>query len=184
MLQFAYSFYWLYLIATVVFSFCHEIIHGYLLVCKGRVVKYILFSLYILIEAILFAPLIMIALASGVLLPAVIITLFFFGLVTAYAFISKKNFSFLSSYLFAGSVSLLLAIIIGVSFNIGMGIILPAFGIILACGYILYDTSNIINNYNEDQYMAASIRVISSVLLLFWYVITFLLKLLAIFGDN
>ncbi len=44
-------------------------------------------------------------------------------------------------------------------------------GIAFACGYILYDTSNIMLHYRTDQHAAASLALLASLFLLFWYVL-------------
>jgi FtsH-binding integral membrane protein len=43
--------------------------------------------------------------------------------------------------------------------------------IVLACGYILYDTSNVLHHYRIGQHVAASLALFASVALLFWYVL-------------
>ena len=43
--------------------------------------------------------------------------------------------------------------------------------IVFACGYILYYTSNILQHYRTDQYVAAALALFASVALLFWYVL-------------
>ena len=47
--------------------------------------------------------------------------------------------------------------------------------IALACGYILYDTSNVLHHYHTSQYVAASLALFASVVLLFWYVLRIML---------
>lgn len=41
----------------------------------------------------------------------------------------------------------------------------------LACGFIIYDTSNIIHHYGTDQHVSAALQLFASVALLFWYVL-------------
>jgi FtsH-binding integral membrane protein len=43
--------------------------------------------------------------------------------------------------------------------------------IVLASGYILYYTSNVMHHYRTDQHVAAALALFASVALLFWYVI-------------
>ena len=43
--------------------------------------------------------------------------------------------------------------------------------IALACGYILYDTSNVLHHYRIGQHVAASLALFASVALLFWYLV-------------
>jgi FtsH-binding integral membrane protein len=49
--------------------------------------------------------------------------------------------------------------------------------ILLASGYILYDTSNVLHHYRTDQYVAASLALFAAVALLFWYVLRLLMEL-------
>ena len=46
----------------------------------------------------------------------------------------------------------------------------------LACGYILYGTSNVLHHYRVGQHVAASLALFASVALLFWYVIQIFLS--------
>ena len=43
--------------------------------------------------------------------------------------------------------------------------------IALGCGYILYDTSNVLHHYRIGQHVAASLALFASVALLFWYIL-------------
>ena len=49
--------------------------------------------------------------------------------------------------------------------------------VVLASGYILYDTSNILHHYRTNQHVAAALALFASVALLFWYVIRILIAL-------
>jgi FtsH-binding integral membrane protein len=48
--------------------------------------------------------------------------------------------------------------------------------IAFACGYILYDTSNVMLHYRTTQHVAAALALFASVMLLFWYVLRVLLE--------
>lgn len=56
-------------------------------------------------------------------------------------------------------------------FGFNLGVWFSAAMIVLACGYILYDTSNVLHHYRTDQYVAAAVALFASVALLFWYVL-------------
>ena len=43
--------------------------------------------------------------------------------------------------------------------------------IALACGYILYHTSNVLHHYRIGQHVAAALALFASVALLFWYIL-------------
>jgi FtsH-binding integral membrane protein len=47
--------------------------------------------------------------------------------------------------------------------------------IALACGYILYDTSNVMRHYRTNQHVAAALALFAAVMLLFWYVLRILI---------
>ena len=97
--------------------------------------------------------------------PSIIATAFFltagiFGGLTAYVFVSRKNFSFLRGLLFVGLLVVLGAVIIGLFLHS------PIFHLVLSvaiaflfCGYILYDTSNLIFEYETDEYIAGALAL-------------------------
>ena len=43
--------------------------------------------------------------------------------------------------------------------------------VILAAGFIVYDTSNVMHHYRTDQHVAAALALFGSVALMFWYVL-------------
>ena len=76
----------------------------------------------------------------------------------------------------AGMGLIVASIVMGFSFGLAGCIVFVA----LACGYILYDTSNVLHHYHTSQYVAASLALFSSVVLLFWYV----LRLVMMFSSD
>ena len=108
----------------------------------------------------------------GAIQSAGMITLIVFAGLTAVVFLTRTDFSFLGPALgilgFAAIAFIIAAIVLGMPmlgtwFSIAM--------IVLASGYILYNTSNILHHYRTDQPVAASLALFSSVALLFWYVL-------------
>ncbi len=45
----------------------------------------------------------------------------------------------------------------------------------LAGAAILYDTSNILRHYHEDQYVGAALELFASVAMMFWYILRLLM---------
>lgn len=43
--------------------------------------------------------------------------------------------------------------------------------IVLMCGYILYDTSNVLHHLRTDQHVSAALELFASLATLFWYVL-------------
>jgi len=71
-------------------------------------------------------------------------------------------------------------IVSAIAFDFQLGIWFSAIMIVFAAGAVLYTTSNILHVYREDQHVAASLALFSSVALMFWYI----LRLLMAFGDD
>jgi hypothetical protein len=65
-------------------------------------------------------------------------------------------------------------IIAGILFGFDLGLWFSAGMVLLASGSILYQTSNMVHKYNEDQYVAASLGLFASLMLLFWYILSIL----------
>jgi FtsH-binding integral membrane protein len=138
-------------------------------------------GLFVFAESILFLPLIGMALIlsaqgeSGILSKAVMITLLMFGSLTGVVFVTRKDFSFLRGVLLFGGIAAFGLIIASMVFGFSLGLFFSYAMIALACGYVLYDTSNIMLHYRSTQYVAAALALFSSVMLLFWYVLRILI---------
>ena len=62
-------------------------------------------------------------------------------------------------------------------FGFNLGLIFTAAMLLLASGYILYDTSNVMHHYRIGQHVAASLALFASVALLFWYMVQLVMSL-------
>ncbi|EKY21211.1 Bax inhibitor-1 family protein [Capnocytophaga sp. oral taxon 326] len=137
-------------------------------------------GIYVLLEAIIFLPMIYIAidLSDGlaIISQAGIITLSLFAGLTAVVFLTRVDFSFLRSVLVVGGFLALGLIVAGALFSFDLGLWFSVAMVALAAGGILYETYNIKNVYSTDQYVAAALQLFSSVMLLFWYVLRILLS--------
>ena len=107
----------------------------------------------------------------GVIPAAGVTTLVMFGGLTAVAFLTKKDFSFLRGMLGVSVFAAMALIVVSLLFGFHLGIWFSAAMVIVACGYILYDTSNVIHHYRTEQYVAAALALFASVALLFWYIV-------------
>ncbi|MBM1106881.1 US12 family protein [Aurantibacter crassamenti] len=136
--------------------------------------------LYIIAEAFIFIPLIFIAMMMGgegafdILNQAAILTLSMFTGLSAIVFLTKKDFSFLKSALTIGFFIALGLIIAGTIFGFNLGLWFSVGMVVLASGSILYQTSNLIHKYQPNQYVAASLGLFASLMLLFWYILSIL----------
>jgi hypothetical protein len=123
--------------------------------------------------AILFVPMLYMAdtKAPGAIQSAAIVTLLGFAGLTAVAFTTRKDFSFLGGMLRWGGVVALVAIVGGVLFGFQLGTWFSVAMVAFAGGAILYDTSNVLHHYPEDRYVAGALQLFASVALMFWYVL-------------
>ena len=145
----------------------------------GQGMQYAGLGLYVVAEAVIFVPLlhvVMYRVGDPAIIPmaGIITGLLFVGL-TATAFMSGVNFSFLRGALAVGGMVAMGVIICSMLFGFSLGIVFSAAMVLFAGGSILYTTSNIIHEYRTDQYVAASLALFSGVMLLLWYVIRILM---------
>lgn len=141
--------------------------------------QYVGLGLFVVAEAVIFLPLLYIAIfRSGdpMIVPmAGIITGLLFAGITATAFITRKDFSFLGSILTVCGFIALGVIICSMLFGFTLGLLFSAIMVFFAGASILYTTSNILHHYRTNQHVAASLALFSGVMLLLWYVIRVLM---------
>jgi hypothetical protein len=134
-------------------------------------------GLYVLAESIIFAPLLSIAQRydvlnhTNVIGSAALTTLILFGGLTAAVFITRKDFSFLGTFLVFGSIAAVGFVVVALIFQLAVPALFIYAMIALACGYILYDTSNVLHHYRIGQHVAAALALFASVALLFYYLV-------------
>lgn len=146
----------------------------------NRNTQYLGLGLFVVLEAIIFLPILYIALvmtdSAAIVQQAAVITLFMFGGLTAVVFMTKKDFSFLRSALVIGGFVALGLIVAGAIFGFNLGLWFSVAMVALAAGSILYQTSEIKNKYATGQYVGAALQLFASVMLLFWYILRILMS--------
>ena len=112
---------------------------------------------------VVISPLIALVLANNPasIWQAGLLTVGIFGGLTAYVFISKKDFSFLRGMVVTGLIVVVLAGLLNVlivgSSALSFGIACAA--LLLFSGFVLYDTSNIIRRYPTNEYVAGALSL-------------------------
>lgn len=141
----------------------------------NRNVQYVGLGLYVIIEALIFTPLLMIVLSqvdgTNILLKAGGMTVALFTGLTAVVVTTNKDFSFLRSALTVGVFLAIGLIVLGLIFGFDLGLWFSVAMVFLAAGSILYETSKIFRTYPTDYYVGASLGLFASFMLLLWYVI-------------
>jgi len=147
----------------------------------SRQQQYLGLGLYILLEAVIFLPLIYIAAfyaenGGAMLLQAAVTTLGMFAGLTAAVFFTKTDFSFLRTAIVVGGFVALAAIVAGAIFGFDLGLWFSIGMVVLASASILYQTSQIKDHYGTEQYVGAALQLFASVMLLFWYILRILMS--------
>jgi FtsH-binding integral membrane protein len=155
----------------------------------SRATQYLGLAIYVVAQALIFLPLLYIVAVKTseivartghephILRDAAYTTLAIFGALTASVFITKKDFSFLRSGLIMLSGAAMALIALSLLFGFNLGIAFSIGMVVLAAGYILYQTSQVLAHYDPRQYVAAALALFSSVALMFWYVIRIFLRM-------
>jgi FtsH-binding integral membrane protein len=141
--------------------------------------QYLGLGLLIVAQAIIMLPLLHAARTYSdpdVVPTAALLTALLFAGLTAIAFMSGADFSFLRSAITIGSLLGLGLIVASILFGFSLGIIFAVAIVALASASILYQTSNILRTYRVEQHVAAALGLFSSVALLFWYVLRILMR--------
>lgn len=137
-------------------------------------------SLYVIAEAVIFLPLMAIAMAIN---PAAIAyaggtTVVLFVGLTASVFLTRHDFSWMGPMLGIAGLAAMIFIVIGLftGFSDAIWLAFVCGMVFFACGYILYHTSNVIHHYRTDQHVAAALALFAAVALLFWYLVQLFLS--------
>ncbi len=142
--------------------------------------QYLGLAFYVFAQSIIFIPILFYAAHFGgpdVIPTAGLITMLLFAGLTVAVFATKQDFSFLRTGLTIAGFAGLGLIVASLIFGFSLGIMFTVFVIALACGYILYDTSNVLHHYGVGQYVGASLELFASVALLFMYILDLLMRL-------
>lgn len=128
---------------------------------------------FVLAQAILFVPLLVVAnvMAPGAIQSAALVTFVGFGGLTAVAWTTRKDFSFLGGLLRWGGIVALVLIGASLIFGFNLGTFFSVAMVAFAGAAILYDTSNVLHHFPEDRHVGAALQLFASVALMFWYVL-------------
>jgi FtsH-binding integral membrane protein len=142
--------------------------------------QYLGLGRYVAAQAVIFLPLLYLAQVAGppnVIANAAILTAFIFAGLTVFVFVTKGDFSFLRTGLFIVAWAAFATIVCSILFGFDLGIWFSGAMILLASGYIVYDTSNVLHHYRIGQHVAAALALFAAVALLFWWILRLLMEL-------
>jgi FtsH-binding integral membrane protein len=147
---------------------------------KKQGLNLFMLCLYSAIQGAVAGPLLFIVnrYAPGVPAQAGILTVAVFGGLTLYAMTSKKDFSFLGGMLFVGLIGLIVASIVMMFFSTPlMSMVYSVFGILIFSGFVLYDTSQIMQKMQPGEEVSGAISLYLDFINLFYFILRFLMEL-------
>lgn len=140
-----------------------------------------LFAL-VVAEALIFAPFLHYLFevrtdGESTVAAAVVITAAGFAGLSAVAYTTRKDLSFLRPMLMWGGVCALVLIGAAFLFSLDLGVWFSLAMIALAGASILYQTQTVMRTYPPEAYVGGAVQLFASVMLLFWYVLRLLSEL-------
>ncbi|MGB0884669.1 MAG: Bax inhibitor-1/YccA family protein [Flavobacteriales bacterium] len=170
---------WTWLLLLVAFGFVTNYTEKMAYQATEKSTQYLAMGIFVVAEALIFVPLLHIALyysngGPDTITQAAIITLALFAGLSAVALFTKRDFSFLKTILTVGFFIAVGLIVAGMLFGFNLGLWFSVGMVALAAGSILYQTSNLFHRYHEQQHVAAALGLFASLMLLFWYILSIL----------
>ena len=140
---------------------------------ESRNLQYAAFAVFIVAEALIFAPMLYVAAAMnpGMIESAAGVTLLGCGGLIAVAMMTRRDFSFLRGLLMWAGILALVGIFSSFIFGFQLGTWFSVAMIGFAGAAVLYDTSNIMHHYPQHRYVAASMALFASIAMMFWYIL-------------
>lgn len=139
----------------------------------------ILTGLFTFIEGIWIAPFLMLAErnAPGSVSEAAVLTFAAFGALSAYAVLSKRDFSAWGSFLMIGLVVLFVSFILNAFIGSAGGAVwLAAIGVLIMGGLLVFDTWRLLrtNTLGQDDYVLAAVSIYLDLLNMFILILSLL----------
>ncbi|MDB4870340.1 MAG: hypothetical protein JWL97_1344 [Gemmatimonadales bacterium] len=104
----------------------------------------------------------------GVIGQAAVLTIGAFGILTLYAFVSRRDFSAWGSFLMVGLWVLIATMLLNFFFqNAAIGLWLAAVTVLLFSGLLVFDTWRLRNFYGPDEYVGAAVQIYLDLLNMF-----------------
>ncbi|MFL5488959.1 MAG: Bax inhibitor-1 family protein [Gemmatimonadaceae bacterium] len=111
----------------------------------------------------------------GVIGQAAVLTIGAFGILTLYAFVSRRDFSAWGSFLMVGLWVLIGTMLLNFFFqSAAAGLWLASVAVLLFSGLLVFDTWRLRNYYGPDQYVGAAVQIYLDLLNIFMAVLRIL----------
>jgi len=111
----------------------------------------------------------------GLIGQAAVLTIGAFGILTLYAFVSRRDFSAWGGFLMVGLWVLIGTMLLNVFFqNAAVDLWLASVAVLLFSGLLLYDTWRLRNFYGPDEYVGAAVQIYLDLLNMFMFILSLL----------
>ena len=111
----------------------------------------------------------------GLIVQAATLTLGAFGVLTIYAFVSRRDFSAWGSFLMVGLWVLIGTMVLNLFFRNAMADVwLAGVTVLLFSGMLVYDTWRLRNHYGPDEYVGAAVQIYLDLLNMFMAILSLL----------
>jgi FtsH-binding integral membrane protein len=108
----------------------------------------------------------------GLIGQAAVLTIGAFGILTLYAFVSRRDFSAWGGFLIVGLWVLIGTMFLNLFFqNVAVDLWLASVAVLLFSGLLLYDTWRLRNFYGPDEYVGAAVQIYLDLLNIFMAVL-------------
>lgn len=136
-------------------------------------------GLYVVAQAIIMVPLLYVAANfakdPNIIPTAGVLTSLVFTGLTGTVMFTKHDFSWLRPALVVAGFAALGLIVASMLFGFSLGMVFTAVMVVVAAGYILYYTSNVLHHYPIGSHVSAALALFSAVAVLFWYIVQLLM---------
>ncbi|HVX41408.1 MAG TPA: Bax inhibitor-1/YccA family protein [Gemmatimonadaceae bacterium] len=139
----------------------------------------VLTELFTFITGVWIAPVLVMAeqSAPGIVSEAAILTFGAFGVLTLYAFVSRRDFSAWGGFLMVGLFVLFISMILNMFFHSAIaGLYMAGMGVLIMSGLLVFDTWRIVRSgaYGQDDYVFAATTIFIDLLNLFLFILALL----------
>ncbi|MFN3243794.1 MAG: Bax inhibitor-1 family protein [Planctomycetota bacterium] len=148
-------------------------------VAEKRPINAFAYAGWVVLMALMVAPVVLIASEAhgvGIIQQASALTALVFGGLTVYVLWTGKDFSWMRGLLMLGFLVLVATSLLGWVLGFSLGLWFSGLVVLLAAGYILYNTSVILNHLPTHMAMTGAITLFTDVVLLFKHILILLMN--------
>lgn len=151
---------------------------------RGRNIGYPFLFTFTAVSGVTLYPVIMMygsTIGANLVSAAFLATTVIFGSLSLYAARSKRDFSFLGGFLFAGTIGLILIGLVSLFIDFGSTtyLLISIVGILIFSGWVLYDVGQYRDGVHPEEVPLAALNLYLNFINLFLYILRFIASIVA-----